>query len=108
MNWRIYPIAACCFVLSACAGSFSSDLKHWDVVSNGKLSKRHGEWANCITSSIGNGGSFAEVLSRCDQKKSVYWSSLSYEEERRLINAAWFAYKSEEYDREAAMDEAII
>lgn len=105
---RIFFLSVCGFALSACAASYSADAKHWETISQGRLSKEYGEWASCINGSIGLGGTFAEVLFRCEGKKSHHWSTLSYEKERRLINAAWQAYKLEEYTREADMEQAII
>jgi hypothetical protein len=108
MPFRMLATVTCSLALSACASTFSSDMKYWNEIAQGPLSKEYGEWASCINGSIGSGGTFAEVLSRCDGKKSHHWSTLSYEEERRVIDAAWFAYKSEEYRRNSDEEQSII
>jgi hypothetical protein len=100
----------CSLTLSACASGYSgylSDLQHWDSISRGDLSDRYGEWARCVESSIAKGGSFAAVLDRCEATKGRVWSMLNYDDEKRLINAAWGAYKDAEYEMNVRDAEAI-
>ena len=84
--------------LSACASAYLSDLRHWNALSQGPLREQFGDWAQCIDTSIAQGGNFVAVLNRCENRKGLAWSRLTYEQERRLINAAWGAYKDAEYE----------
>jgi hypothetical protein len=98
----------CSLALSACASGFSSDLRYWSAITQRPLNDQYGVWADCVEASIAQGGSFVVVLNRCEDRKGSAWSSLSYEQERRLINAAWGAYKDAEYEMRARDEAAIV
>jgi hypothetical protein len=107
-NLRRSAAITCSLALSACASGFSSDLRHWSAITQRPLNDQYGGWADCVEASIAQGGSFVVVLNRCEDRKGSAWSNLTYEQERRLINAAWGAYKDAEYEMRARDEAAIV